>query len=248
MNSVESTEPTEPKGLLRTRFSVADVLNTVCHDVRASLAVTTGSANELSSPDYGELSDLQVQLVGMIQRGNQRMARLAQNLMYLAELWEGGLELSLARHDLATFVRQGIDELRKQEPHNKVNVELELPDSPVETELDIERTRHVLFNIISMALAVARSRVRIALTQDVSAVVLTVEDDGPERNLPAAAASTNGGPGARPHKKVSSAALVYSVSEALMVAMGGTMEVRAEKVSERAHRFLVILSFPKRQR
>jgi len=203
---------------LRERFSVPEVLNTVCHDVRATLSVTAGSATELGSPEYGPLNDVQQQLVAIIQRGNLRLARLAGNLAQLSELWEGSLELRPSRADLAALVRQTLDELRRQDPQSKIVCEVSLPDQPLTAQLDIERTRQVLVNILGIALSVAHGRVTVSLAASNGAAVLRVEDDGPERRRTVPREGI---------KRVSSTELALAVSEGLLFAQGGTLTLES---------------------
>lgn len=204
---------------LRERFSVPEILNTICHDVRASLSVTAGSASELASEEYGELSDMQRQLVGIVQRGNSRLGRLAGNLMFLSELWEGISELRPTRLDLRQLVSQTIDELRRQDPTSRVRCELELPKEPLFVLADPERLRQVLVNVFGIALAVAHAHVSVSLRERENGVELVVDDDGPTRRQ----TSVEG------VKRVSSTELAIAVSVGLLELMGGSLSVETPR-------------------
>lgn len=102
-----------PGQAVHGRLTVSELLNTICHDVRATLAVTAGSAAELSAPECGPLSEIQRQLVGIIQRGNMRLTRLANNLMYLSEVWDGRPETRSTSINLCTFLEQALSDLQR---------------------------------------------------------------------------------------------------------------------------------------
>ncbi len=205
---------------LRERFSVAEVLNTVSHDIRAALAVTSGAAQELAGGQSP--AELQRQLVGMIQRGNDRLARLAGNLVHLADLWEGRLQLQLARTALTPLVSQVVEELRQKQAA-RLRLELAPPAAEVWGMIDAERTRQVVGNVLGWALASARALVTVTLTAEPGGVVL-IDDDGPPRGDPGQALGDA-------HKRVSSVALAYAVSEAVLRAQGGSFVTEAGKPS-----------------
>jgi signal transduction histidine kinase len=213
-----ANELKDPGAQLRARFGVAEMLNTICHDVRATLSVTAGSAAELTSPDCGPLTDMQRQLISIIQRGNIRLARLAGNLMVLADLWDGTLELRPTRVDAAALVREAVDELGRQDPANRARFDLRLPDAAVTLDLDVERFRQMLANVLGIAFAVAHTVVTVSLAQTPDAVELTVEDDGPERRR---------GPATTAAKRVSSTELAMSVCEGLIRAQGGSLIIES---------------------
>jgi signal transduction histidine kinase len=206
-----------PGAALRARFGVPELLNTVCHDVRATLSVTSGSTTELGSGDYGSLTDAQRQLIGIIQRGNGRLARLAGSLMHLADLWDEALELRPTRADLTVLVRQCADDLGRQDPSSRAGFVLRQPQGPVNLWLDIERFRHVLVSVLAMAMAVAQAHVIVSLGESDDRVELTVEDDGPERKRCSAAEGV---------KRVSSTELALAVCEGLVKAHGGTLDMQ----------------------
>jgi signal transduction histidine kinase len=223
-----------PSEQFRERFSVPELLDTICHDVRATLAVTAGSATELGSTAYGPLSDVQRQLVAIIQRGNGRLARLANNLMQISDLWAGQLEPKPTRCDLRNLVAQLLEETQRADTPGRIHTRLELPTEPVEVQVDLERTRHALANPIGIAMAVARRELTIGLFIKESTAELVVEDDGPDRTQ-----------GRRPQgaKRVSSTELALAVSQALLALQGG--ELTAESPLTKAGGCRVVIRLPR---
>jgi signal transduction histidine kinase len=228
---VAPTDPSELGDLLRARFSVPEVLNTVCHDVRAALSVTSGSAGELATGDHGPLNEMQTQLLGMIQRGNLRLSRLAGNLMVLSDLWDGTLSLRLARVDAPRLVSELVAELRRNDPLCRAEIAVSCPPSPVEVTLDAERVRQVLANLISTSMSVAQRRVSVTLTVQPARLEVTVEDDGPERK-PAAKSEL---------KRVSSAELALAVCDGLVLAHGGELRTETPVTPKGGFRSIVVL-------
>lgn len=230
-----ASDPSDPGEALRARFSVPEVFNTVCHDIRAALSVISGSADELASRDHGTVTPMQTQLLGMIHRGNSRLSRLAGNLMVLSDLWDGTLELRAARVDAARLLRELVDELRQSDPQGRTELVVKCPPGPVDATLDPERVRQVLANLVGMAMSVAQKRVAVELTVQPTGLMLTVEDDGPERR-----------PAPRTElKRVSSAELALSVCDGLVRAHGG--ELRSETPIGPRGGFRAILTLPARR-
>jgi signal transduction histidine kinase len=229
---VATSDRSDPGEALRARFSAPEVFNTICHDVRAALSVTSGSAFELASGDHGLLNETQTQFLGMIQRGNLRLSRLAGNLMVLSDLWDGTLTLRLARIDASRLVVELVDELRRADPASRVEVAVKCPPAPVEATLDPEGLRLALANLVGTAMGVAQRRVVVDLTVQPSGLELTIEDDGPERR-PSAGGEL---------KRVSSAELALAVCDGLVRAHGG--ELRTETPLGPKGGFRAILRLP----
>ena len=203
---------------LRSRFTVAEILNTICHDIRATLSVTAGSVAELASVEYGPLTDMQRQLVGILQRGNLRLTRLAGNLAHLSELWEGTAELHPTRVDLAALVRQVTDDLTRQDTQSRIRCELVVPNERLEAEVDLERTRQALVNIIGIALALAHTRVAVVVQRNGGRAEVSIEDDGPERHMISRAMGA---------KRVASTELTLAITEHLLRLHAGELQIES---------------------
>jgi K+-sensing histidine kinase KdpD len=200
---------------LRDRFSVGEILNTVSHDIRAALSVTSGAAHELLTGSHGGGDDMHKQLVAMIQRGNDRLGRLAGNLVHLADLWEGRLELHRSSTALGPLVAAVGEELR-QKHGARVKLVVDLPAREVTAVIDADRTRQVLGNILGWSFANARKQVTLRLLAEPGGVVV-IEDDGPPRGERGRAVG-----GEDSGKRVSSVALAYAVSQEVLTAQGGS--------------------------
>jgi two-component system, OmpR family, phosphate regulon sensor histidine kinase PhoR len=208
----DERQPAEGATSAHQRFSLAEILNTVSHDIRAALAVTSGAAHELANNQRAALGDVERQFVAMIQRGNDRLARLATNLVHLADLADGQLDLHRVRTALNTLVRQVTDELR-QKYGARIRLEVVIPEAEVFALVDAERTRQVMGSILGWALASARQVVTVRLGND---GLVTIEDDGPPRGDRGRAVGEGGG------KRVSSVALAYATAEGVLAAQGGS--------------------------
>jgi signal transduction histidine kinase len=163
-----------------------ELVATLAHDMRAPLATITTSAElleqELPGRDF-------TYFVGVIQRQAFRLQQMVQDLSEYANLPTAGMKLRRDPVDLVDIVREVCTEFQKFRMSHRL--EVELPDQSIPAELDSEKIRRVLQNLLSNAFqyAPANSKVRVRLRAGAAQdeAVFEVEDEGP--GIPEAYAS-----------------------------------------------------------
>jgi PAS domain S-box-containing protein len=85
----------------------SDFLSTVSHELRTPLTTIKGSVGVLSRPTDQIPPEMLNKMVGLLQRGTDRLERLVMNLLYVSQLdTEGELKLVPATFDLTATVRE----------------------------------------------------------------------------------------------------------------------------------------------
>jgi signal transduction histidine kinase len=145
------------------------------HELRTPIAVLRGEL-ELARLDLGdgEGADQLAAALDSALEETDRLARLADNLLVLARADAGQLVEGRTRFDLAELVRAVV----AATPAGEVAVEIRA-GAPVELEADPSTLERVVQNLLSNAARHAASRVRMTVTADKDAAVLSVADDGP---------------------------------------------------------------------
>jgi PAS domain S-box-containing protein len=153
----------------------SDFLATISHELRTPLTAIKGSLQVLDrlveeETDAG-------QMVGVLQRGADRLERLVLNLLFMSQVeTDGTLDLVTDEVDMTYQVRHSAEVLLRDHPR----VQLDLPPGPVMVRADRERflqaVDHVLENAMKHA---ALGRIRLSVSIDNGYAQLEVTDDGP---------------------------------------------------------------------
>jgi len=184
----------DPRGTLEVRSlasafnSMAEQLQThdrqrrsmladVTHELRTPLTIIQGNLegmlDGLYPPDEGRLRS--------ILDETQILSRLTDDLRTLALAESGSLQLKQEPTDLGALVREMVAAFQSQAGPSGVQIELSAVTNEMILNLDPERIRQVLSNLISNAVRYSphESSVRIDLTSGGDGVKVAVTDSGP---------------------------------------------------------------------
>ena len=169
---------------IRRRLIEADRLKDefvalISHDLRTPLTSIMGYV-ELALDDTGgpALDDERRGFLEVVSRSSYRLMRLVDDLLFVARLQAGRLDLTPTPIDLAALGRQASAEAQRQAAVKEVELVFEGDDS-VEIDADKGRIFQLLDNLLSNAIKFtpAGGRVEISVAFDGSAV-LEVRDTG----------------------------------------------------------------------
>lgn len=173
--------------LERTAREREEVLSIVSHDLRSPLGTVVAGSELLEtdrlSPDQ---RDHQLRI---IRRAGQRMLRLTSDLLDLARLDAGSLDLDRRPTALAALMRESAEhaEIADGSPADS-RITVESPDDGVTVDIDENRLHQALGNLLNNALRVTPDDGRITLRAEIETagpgpgaltLRLVVEDDGP---------------------------------------------------------------------
>jgi signal transduction histidine kinase len=180
--------PTEVRSLASAFNAMAEQLDAHDRQRRSMLADVT---HELRTP----LTVIQGNLEGMLDgvyptdetrlrsilEETQILSRLTDDLRTLSQAESGTLQLRREQVDLAALVRDTIAAFRSQADAGGVHIEFTEPASPIMLNVDPERVRQVVSNLISNAVRYSPkgSAVRVVLTNEGTGARISVADSGP---------------------------------------------------------------------
>lgn len=212
------------------------------HEMRTPLSTIRGYA-ELSIAHHAMSPDAE-RAMERIGAQADRMTGLVEDLLLLARLGSGR-PVERRRVDLTRLVIDAVDDAIVAGPDHYWH--LDLPAAPVTTSGDESRLGQVLANLLGNARrhTPAGTSVTVSLAEDAAGVYVGVADDGPGIDpdlLPSVFRRfvRGTGPG---NPQEGSSGLGLSIVDAIVVAHGGTVEVRS--VPGRT-RFTVFLPRPTR--
>lgn len=131
---------------------------------------------EEESDDYTEAQRAYMQ---QIQEISQFMLALVEDLLDVAAIEDGKIELRLQLADLAALVRECVNFQQNRASQKEIVISLSAPDSLV-MEIDPEKINQVLDNLLSNAIKYSppATRVDVSLTTEPEEVTLVVRDEG----------------------------------------------------------------------
>jgi PAS domain S-box-containing protein len=153
-------------------------LATLAHELRNPLAPIRSAAQMLTLP---KLDDMQLKWArGVIHRQVEHMARLLDDLLDVARITRGKLELKKERLDFRTIVDTALEAARPLITAKKHGLSVELPPELPAVDADPVRLAQVLSNLLTNAAKYTDPSGRLALTVRVDAKQLriSVRDNG----------------------------------------------------------------------
>jgi signal transduction histidine kinase len=148
----------------------------VSHDIRAPLGVILGAVGEM--PGESGLDPELVVLLRLIRRSGIRLSHYASNLLELSRMDAERFHLRPEPVCLRSLLEQAMEETRQVEAGGAVVLEAELPPAPIDAQVDPERLRLAVLNVLAKAYRQAHAKVTLRLDLAGEMAHLEVADDG----------------------------------------------------------------------
>jgi PAS domain S-box-containing protein len=151
----------------------------VSHELRTPLTSIVGYLELVLEREAGDLTDQQERFLGTVERNARRLQRLVGDLLFVAQVEAGTLNLERGRAELETIVRDAVAAALPRAEQLQVTVLVDAEPVP-EIEGDPDRLGQLVDNLLSNALKFtpAGGTVTVALRRTVGALELTVADSG----------------------------------------------------------------------
>jgi two-component system sensor histidine kinase ResE len=170
-----------------------DFVANVSHEIRTPLSMLQGYSEALMD-DIAASPEERQELVQVIHDESLRMGRLVKDLLDLARMEAGHMEMKQEQVDLSALVKRAHRKFSVYAKERGIRLQYELPETPLYLEAaDEDRLEQVLTNLLDNALrhTPEGQQIRIVAEQlsgrSVEQVKLTVEDEGqgiPREDLP----------------------------------------------------------------
>jgi signal transduction histidine kinase len=189
---VDEKGPREVRSMARAFNSMAErlqvtdeqrraMLADITHELRTPLTIIQGNVEGILDGMYP--AD-EARLNSIIEE-TQVLSRLVDDLRTLSMAESGALQLKREPTDLPALIRETAAAFGSQADEAGVKIETWLPENELSFEIDPERIRQVLTNLITNALRYTPrgKRIRVGLTEAAEGVergaIVSVEDRGP---------------------------------------------------------------------
>ncbi len=176
----ERNEALEKAGELRESF-----VHHVSYELRSPLTNVIGFTQMLASGTVGPLNERQKDYAGHILRSSAALMAIIDDILDLATVDTGEMELSLDTVDIRQIIRDAVAGVQDRIAEAELELVIEAPASIGSMTADPKRVRQVLFNLLSNAIGFSRKGQAVTVTAERrdGEVVFTVRDEG--RGIPA---------------------------------------------------------------
>ena len=178
----ERAEALETSERIKTEF-----VEHVSYQLRTPLTTINGYADMLAQGFAGELSDRQKEPMSAIRTAAEHLAKLVDDILDVAAIDAGQLELDLGDVDLGEVAREAAELDQARADHHQIKLEVKVAEDIGLLRADRNRMKQVSMNLLSNAIRHVKvgGHITIGARRSEDELTLWVEDDGegiaPER-------------------------------------------------------------------
>jgi signal transduction histidine kinase len=158
----------------------SEFLASMSHELRTPLNAVIGFSQVLRQQMFGELNEKQVEYVDDILSSGQHLLNLINDILDLAKVEAGRMELQPAPFALPETLRNAMAMIRERATRQDVTLTVEIDDSVGEIDADERKIKQILFNLLSNAVKFTPSggTVTLAARTDGRGAIISVRDSG----------------------------------------------------------------------
>jgi signal transduction histidine kinase len=152
----------------------------VSYALRTPLTNIIGFNELLQSPHVGELNEKQRDYLGDISSSSQTLLSIIDDILDLATIDAGNLELNVAPVEIRPLMQSAIQQVQEHARSHEITLELAAARDIDTFVGDEVRLRQVLHNVLSNAVGFSQpgGTVRLSCWKQDSEIIFTVEDTG----------------------------------------------------------------------
>jgi signal transduction histidine kinase len=169
-----------------TSFKELDVaktnfIATISHELKTPLASSDFSLKLLEDNRIGELSQEQKELIQNLRQDNQRMLRILSELLNMAQVEAGKIQLDIVEVDPVTIADNAIAAVINAAKEKKITIAKSYSEHLGKINADAEKTGWVLNNFLTNAIkhSPEESTITVKLGDKDNVIEFSVSDQGP---------------------------------------------------------------------
>lgn len=171
----ERAEALETSERIKTEF-----VEHVSYQLRTPLTTINGYSDMLAQGFAGPLTDRQMEPMNAIQTAADHLAKLIDDILDVAAIDAGQLELDLGDVDVADVARETMEFAQARAEHHSIKLDTDFKGHSTLIRADKNRVKQVSMNLVSNALrhVAAGGQITIGTQQEGDMLTLWVADNG----------------------------------------------------------------------
>ncbi|MFL9829763.1 ATP-binding protein [Flavobacterium sp. ST-87] len=161
-------------------FAKTNFIATVSHELKTPIASIKLSLQLLENTSTGTINEEQKQLVESIKDDSQRLLKITAELLNLAQLETGNIQLNIEKSDPNEIVNYAIDAVKIKAEQKNIQLVTETPGNLPNIRADKEKTSWVLINFLTNAITYSseNSTIIVKVISENDQVSFSVTDFG----------------------------------------------------------------------
>ncbi|MEA5619557.1 CBS domain-containing protein [Cronbergia sp. UHCC 0137] len=157
-----------------------EFLATMSHELRTPLNAILGMSEALQDNQFGLINPQQQRTIETIERSGQHLLDLINDILDLAKIESGKLELHLNSASIYYLCRESIALIYQQAIKKNINLEMRIPPGLGEINVDERYIRQVLINLLSNAIKFTSDggTVRLEVKLELPMIEIAIIDTG----------------------------------------------------------------------
>ncbi|MDR9467228.1 sensor histidine kinase [Marinospirillum sp.] len=157
-----------------------DMISVISHELRTPLTSIRGALSLLKAAKIQEKDSEEQTLLDMADRNTDRLLLLVNDLLDMASLSKGKLQLKMQDINLISLIDQVVAEFSPFARERRIEIQIEALDEPLNIKADPDRLQQVLYNLLSNAVkfSEAGSLVEVKVKQRGQKVRVAIKDQG----------------------------------------------------------------------
>jgi PAS domain S-box-containing protein len=166
----------------------SEFLATMSHELRTPLNAIIGFSEALKDGLMGEMSGSQNEYIGDIFASGQHLLSLINDILDLSKVEAGMMALELESVDLNSLLSNSLSIVREKAAAQRIDLELEMDEDLGALQLDMRKTKQIVYNLLSNAVKFSAhgGRVTLSARRVPRSAVCRVSDDWPAHSFPLA--------------------------------------------------------------
>lgn len=140
-----------------------EFLANMSHELRTPLNAILGLSEGLLDQVYGDLNAKQLKSIGTIERSGRHLLELINDILDLAKIESGKLELHMAMVDIRHLCESSLSFIRQLATKKSLQIHLQVPEEGIYIQVDDLRMRQSLINLLSNAVKFTPEQGQISL-------------------------------------------------------------------------------------
>jgi PAS domain S-box-containing protein len=141
----------------------SEFLATMSHELRTPLNAIIGFSEALKDGLMGQTSDIQQESIGDIFSSGQHLLSLINDILDLSKVEAGMMALELEAVDLNSLLSNSLTIVREKAAAQRISLELEIGEDLGVPQLDVRKTKQIVYNLLSNAVKFTLNGGRVAL-------------------------------------------------------------------------------------
>ena len=159
----------------------SEFLANMSHELRTPLNAVIGFSDALKERMFGELNAKQMEYVGDINASGQHLLSLINDILDLAKIEAGRMELDLRRFDVASALENCRTLIRERAHRQGLTLDFEVAPGLGTWKADERKFKQIVLNLLTNAVKFtpAGGRVKVAASNGGDWLEVSVDDTGP---------------------------------------------------------------------